>query len=64
MQNFQKIQPSNFRRGEIRFANLALISGRQMSIRAITMSIFLVAMTRKTAAQEGISLHGGFPSWH
>ena len=32
-------------RGEIRFANLALISGRQMSIRASTMSIFLVAMT-------------------
>ena len=33
-------------RGEIRFANLALISGRQMSIRASTMSIFLVAMTK------------------
>ena len=33
-------------RDEIRFADLALISGRQMSIRASTMSIFLVAMTK------------------
>ena len=40
-------------RDEIRFANLALISGRQMSIRASTMSIFLVAMT-KTAADTVI----------
>ena len=37
-------------RGEIRFANLALISGRQMSIRASTMSIFLVAMRTKWAS--------------
>ena len=33
----------------MRFAYLALISGRQMSIHASMMSIFLVAMT-KTAA--------------
>ena len=33
-------------RDEIRFANLALISGRQMYIRASTMSIFLVAITK------------------
>ena len=33
-------------RDEIRFANLALINGRQMSIRASTMSIFPVAMTK------------------
>ena len=36
-------------RDEIRFAYLALISGRQMSIRASTMSIFLVAMTKNRA---------------
>ena len=34
-------------RDEIRFAHHALISGRQMFIRAGTMSIFLVAMTKK-----------------
>ncbi len=33
-------------RDEIRFANLALISGRQMSIRASTMSFFLIAMIK------------------
>ena len=35
------------RRDEIRFANLALISGRQMSTRASTVSIFLVAIIKK-----------------
>ena len=33
-------------RDEIRFANLALISGRQMSTCASTVSIFLVAITK------------------
>ena len=40
-------------RDEIRFADLALISGRQMSIRASTMSIFLVALTKKEARLLG-----------
>ena len=39
--------PRRHDRGEIRFAHLALISGRQISIRASTMSIFLVAMTKR-----------------
>ncbi len=34
-------------RDEIRYANFALISGRQISIRAGTMAIFLVAITKK-----------------
>ena len=34
-------------RDEMRFAYLALISSRQMSIHASMMSIFLVAMTKK-----------------
>ena len=36
------------RRDEIRFANLALISGRQMSVHASMTAIFLVAITKKS----------------
>ena len=42
-----------FNRNEIRFANLALISGRQMFTRASTVPIFLVAITKKKVYSNG-----------
>ena len=46
----------SYDRGGIRSANLALISGRQMSARASTASIFLVAMTKAQSDGEKCSL--------